>query len=135
MEKPVEYGQLLKGVMDMAGGEDPMEELRRRIVRTRAKMESQHQVMDGFLSDVRQMHQIDKSFSSAELSTPSSPAGVPALTSGASSKTPALTSSSSATELVPHRRSSSSTTELVPQRRVSAARPSSASKNVRTVSL
>lgn len=102
--KPVEYGQLLKTAEALKGSEDPLEELRRRIKRTRGKMDTQNQVMNGFLSDVRQMQQIDRSFSSAELSTPSSPAGQPALTSGCSSKTPALCSSSSGTELVQRQR-------------------------------
>lgn len=91
-EKPVEFGQLLKQTEVLAGTSDPLEELRRRIKRTRAKMESQNQVMDGFLKDVREMQHLDRSFSSAELSTPSSPA---ALTNGAESR-PALMSGAEA---------------------------------------
>jgi len=80
-EKPVQFGQLLKQTEMLADTGDPLEELRRRIKRTRGKMDAQNQVMNGFLSDVRQMHAIDRSFSSAELSRPSTPTA-PALTAG-----------------------------------------------------
>lgn len=82
-EKPVEYGQLLKQADALKGHDDPLEELRRRIKRTRGKMDAQNQVMDGFLNDVRVMQQIDRSFSSSEMGEPSSPA---ALTGGTEHK-------------------------------------------------
>lgn len=130
-EKPVEYGSLLKAVGDMQGGnDDPLEELRRRIKRTRSKMESQQQVMNGFLSDVREMQQRDRSFfSQHEFETPSSPAA--ALVDGYSSKPAALPpSASSPAALAP----SASSTEIVQRQGAPVARPSSAS-NSRVVSL
>jgi hypothetical protein len=59
-------------------------------------MDAQHQVIDGFLGDVRQMHSIHKSFSSAELSSPRTPLRA-ALTAGHSVK--ALCAGSSGAEL------------------------------------
>lgn len=129
-EKPVEYNQLLKSAVQLSGpgGEDPLEELRRRIKRTRGKMDAQNQMMDGFLGEVRQMKASDRSFSAAELSSPRTTTGTAALTNGQSSK--ALCAGSSGTELVKRR----------PDRPSSASRsgrPSSASNSgaVRTVSL
>lgn len=119
--KPVEFGSLLKTAVAMGGNDDPLEELRRRIKRTRAKMDSQNQVMNSFLSDVNQMKQLDRSFSSAELSTPRSDAGgTPALTAGP--KAPALCGSSSCTALA------------MPGRGP-APRPGSANANARGLSL
>lgn len=112
-EKPVEFGLLLKQADNLRGGsEDPLEELRRRIKRTRAKMDSQNQVMDGFICEVRQMNALHRNFSATELSPPSSPAGVPALTN---SKAPAaLCSGSSGAELALRRKGA-------PQRPTSAS--------------
>lgn len=82
-QRPVDYVSLVKQTQALAGGsEDPLEELRRRIKRTRGKMDVQKQVMDGFIKDVREMNAIHRSFSSTELSPPSTP--TPALTAGAS---------------------------------------------------
>lgn len=130
-EKPVEYGSLLKAVGDMQGGnDDPLEELRRRIKRTRSKMESQQQVMNGFLSDVREMQQRDRSFfSQHEFETPSSPAA--ALVDGYSSKPAALPPSASSPAILAP---SASSTEIVQRQGAPVARPSSAS-NSRVVSL
>lgn len=99
-EKLPDAKNLLKSALALEDNGDPLEELRRRIKRTRAKMASQHQVMDGFLRDVREIRQLDRSFSSGELASPSSPSGMPALTGGASHK--ALCSGVSGAELVPH---------------------------------
>lgn len=128
--KAVDYNQLLKTTEQLKGSEDPLEELRRRIKRTRSKMDSQNQVMDGFLNDVRQMQHMDKSFSSAELSTPSSPAGALALTNGAGSKVPALTNGSGAKALC----SGPNSLEQGQHPRALGPRPSSAS-NSRGLSL
>lgn len=68
-DEPPSFGQLLKNVQST--GDDPLAELKRRIKRTRAKMDEQNKVMDGFMSDVRQMQGLDREFYSSALSLPS----------------------------------------------------------------
>jgi hypothetical protein len=67
VSKPLDFNQLLHDAAALADDTDPLEELRRRIKRTQAKMDSQKQVMDGFLQDVRDMQRQDRNFYSAEM--------------------------------------------------------------------
>jgi len=65
---PPDVRSLLKEA-DRLGGGDPLDELRRRIRRTRAKMDSQTKVLDGFISDVQQIKSLQRGFSCSDLAT------------------------------------------------------------------
>mmetsp|Transcript_135445 Transcript_135445/g.235556 ORF Transcript_135445/g.235556 Transcript_135445/m.235556 type:complete len:263 (-) Transcript_135445:124-912(-) len=67
--EPPSFGELLHNTVKM-NSDDPLEELRRRIKRTRAKMDAQTQVLNGFITDVQQIRSLEKSFSSSSLSSP-----------------------------------------------------------------
>jgi len=77
----VEYTQLLKDVSSYGNTEeDPLEELRRLVRKTRAKMDTQTKVLNGFITDVAQINGMSRSFSSSDLSAlppPSSAAALP----------------------------------------------------------
>jgi len=65
---PPDMRSLLKEA-DRLGGGDPLDELRRRIRRTRAKMDSQTKVLDGLISDVQQVKSLQRGFSCTDLAT------------------------------------------------------------------
>lgn len=126
-QDPVNYGLLLKSTVALEDDGDPLEDLRRRIKRTRAKMDSQKEIMNGFLHDVQQMQHLDRCFSSSELSAPSSPAGKLAL---GTSKSAAAIGCGPRSELVPQGRGSSITNRTRdPSTAPLALRPSSASRS------
>lgn len=62
-EEPPSFNQLLQNAQ-VSRMEDPLEELRRRIKRTRQKMDAQNKVLDGFIAEVQDMQ------SSSPLSSP-----------------------------------------------------------------
>lgn len=54
-EEPRSYSSLLKDVVRSANEEDPLEELRRLIKRTRGKLDNQRAVLDNFRHEVKQL--------------------------------------------------------------------------------
>eukprot|EP00933_Yihiella_yeosuensis_P056796 TRINITY_DN56226_c0_g1_i1.p1 TRINITY_DN56226_c0_g1~~TRINITY_DN56226_c0_g1_i1.p1 ORF type:complete len:292 (-),score=46.46 TRINITY_DN56226_c0_g1_i1:91-966(-) len=92
--QPGSYGQLMKEVLTLEG-EDPLEELKRMVRRTRAKMDSQTRVLDGFISDVNQVKGIARSFSCTDIAVSSgrgpSPRNQPSLTGSGGQKVASLT--------------------------------------------
>eukprot|EP00930_Biecheleria_cincta_P035805 TRINITY_DN24602_c0_g1_i1.p1 TRINITY_DN24602_c0_g1~~TRINITY_DN24602_c0_g1_i1.p1 ORF type:complete len:241 (+),score=45.15 TRINITY_DN24602_c0_g1_i1:46-768(+) len=112
--KPVAYGDLLKQTMALEE-EDPLEELRRMIKRTRSKMDSQRKVLDGFISDVSQIKGMARNFSDTDtlaLGDRASAAALPAPSKAAmreaSSQRSLKAGASSALALAPVRPSSGS---------------------------
>lgn len=76
--RSVEYSSLLQDALALHD-EDPLEELRRLIKRTRAKMDSQTKVMDGFIEDVNQIRGLGRSCSSSGLKAIAARQAAPAL--------------------------------------------------------
>eukprot|EP00927_Polykrikos_kofoidii_P061908 TRINITY_DN56732_c0_g1_i1.p1 TRINITY_DN56732_c0_g1~~TRINITY_DN56732_c0_g1_i1.p1 ORF type:complete len:272 (-),score=34.40 TRINITY_DN56732_c0_g1_i1:118-933(-) len=79
--EPVEYGNLLKKAIAL-NDEDPMEELRRMVNQTRTKMDAQRKVLDGFISDVRNIEREQKNFSCSDVALASTPSSGGAISSG-----------------------------------------------------
>lgn len=69
----IEYRQLLKDLSSYGNDEDPLEELRRLVSRTRKKMDGQRDVLKGFIEDVNVIKGMDRGFSCTDLATYSAP--------------------------------------------------------------
>lgn len=74
-EEPVEYGTLLKRTLALNDEEDPLEELRRMIEKTRTKMDAEKKVLNGLISDVRNIDAMHRSFSCSEVALAPTPSG------------------------------------------------------------
>lgn len=67
-QKAVDYTGILKDACALTNGdEDPLEELRRMIRRTRGRMDNQTKVLNGFISEVNQIKGLQRSFSCTEI--------------------------------------------------------------------
>mmetsp|Transcript_139681 Transcript_139681/g.260494 ORF Transcript_139681/g.260494 Transcript_139681/m.260494 type:complete len:275 (+) Transcript_139681:102-926(+) len=74
-EEPPSFNQLIKNAQ-VTRMDDPLEELRRRIKRTRQKMDAQNKVLDGFINEVQDM-QCSSPFSSPRAGRAALPAPAP----------------------------------------------------------
>lgn len=90
-EEPPSFNQLLSNVQTTrADPFDPLEELRRRIKRTRAKMDKQHKVLDGFISDVQQISGLESPVTSPRRAKAALPAPAAGKSFAALGPSPAL---------------------------------------------
>lgn len=64
--KNVEYKQLVQDVTVCRREESALDELRRLIQKTRKKMDDQTKVLDGFISDVSRVQDLDRNFSTED---------------------------------------------------------------------
>lgn len=128
----LDYSQLLRDAMQIApqAEEDPLEELRRLIDKTRKKMDNQTKVLNGFITDVNRMRELDRNFAEDE--------ETPALANGAH---PALGDRTASTKLKSIKgglagSSSVKSLSLVPSKSkgsLALARPMSAASEARAV--
>jgi len=64
--REIQFGSLLKETLALTD-EDPLEELRRMVKKTRGKLDSQTKVLNGFISTVNQVRGEERSFSCTDL--------------------------------------------------------------------